>query len=60
MKENLRKELLMEMELYFFFNGDRYEGKFSNDKLHGKGIFYYKDGKKEKHRYEEDVLVSRE
>ena len=39
---------------FFFHIGERYEGEFKNDKLNGKGIFYFKDGKKENHVYEDD------
>ena len=36
--------------IYYYNNGDRYEGDFRNHKKEGKGIYYYNDGD----RYEGD------
>ena len=30
--------------VYFFVNGDRYEGDFRNNKSEGKGIYYFNNG----------------
>ena len=30
--------------MYYFPNGDRYEGEFKNDKRDGQGVYYWKDG----------------
>ena len=32
--------------IYYFGNGDRYEGEWKNDRYEGKGIYYFKDGRK--------------
>ena len=30
--------------IYYYHNGDRYEGEFRNNLREGKGIFYYNNG----------------
>ncbi len=32
--------------IYYFNNGNRYEGDFKNDKREGKGIMYFNNGEK--------------
>ena len=34
-------------EIYYYKNGDRYEGDYKNDKKEGKGIIYYNNGNRE-------------
>ena len=38
-------------------NGDRYEGNWKNDKKEGKGIYYFKDGRKEECYCKDDEYV---
>ena len=33
--------------IYYFNNGDRYEGEWKNDKREGKGKYYYNNGDRE-------------
>ena len=32
------------MGTYFFSNGEKYEGDFANNRFHGYGVYYFKDG----------------
>ena len=37
--------------IYYYTNGNRYEGNFRNGRIEGKGIFYWNNG----NRYEGDL-----
>ena len=37
--------------IYYYYNGNKYEGDWENDEIKGKGIYYYKNGD----RYEGDL-----
>ena len=30
--------------IFYFNNGDKYDGEFKDDTINGKGILYFKDG----------------
>ena len=30
--------------IYYYYNGNKYEGDWENDEIKGKGIYYYKNG----------------
>ena len=32
------------MGTYFFSNGEKYEGDFADNRFHGYGVYYFKDG----------------
>ena len=32
--------------IFYFANGNKYEGDFNNNDMHGKGILYFADGNK--------------
>ena len=32
--------------IFYYAEGDKYDGEWKDDKLHGKGIFYFIDGGK--------------
>ena len=40
--------------LFYYSNGDRFEGKWKNDKKNGKGIMFYKSGREEKGKWNDD------
>ena len=40
--------------IYYYDNGDRYEGDFKNDKKEGKGIYYYNNGDKYEGAFKND------
>lgn len=40
-----------------FSNGDRYEGEFSYDNFHGKGVIIYADGKEEKGNWKNGIKM---
>lgn len=42
---------------YDFDNGDWYEGEWKNDMIHGKGVVYHQDGKKEKVVYKDGKRI---
>ena len=48
--QNLKKKLKEGRGIYYYNDGERYEGDWKNDLKDGKGIYYYNDGE----RYEGD------
>ena len=36
---------------FFYFNGDRYEGEYKNDKKEGYGMYFYNNGDREMGNY---------
>ena len=45
--------------IYYYNNGDRYEGDNRNDKMEGKGIYYYNDGTREMGDYYNDKPIGK-
>ncbi len=45
--------------IYYYHNGDRYEGDFKNDKREGKGIIYYNNGDREMGNYFNDKKIGK-
>ena len=43
MEINLKVNIKM---IYYYINGNKYDGEWKNDKAEGKGIFYYNNGDK--------------
>jgi hypothetical protein len=43
--------------VYYYFDGDKYEGNFLDDKMHGKGIFYYYNSDKFEGNWLDDKFV---
>jgi hypothetical protein len=45
--------------LYFFKNGDVYDGDVKLDKFEGKGIFYYANGDREMGNYKNNKKIGK-
>ena len=45
--------------IYYYNNGNRYEGDWRNSKREGKGIFYYNDGDREMGDYSNDKRIGK-
>ena len=45
--------------VYYYNNGNRYEGDWRNSKREGKGIFYYNDGDREMGDYSNNKRIGK-
>jgi len=39
-------KIKLSVNIHYFSNGDKYEGDFVHDKMHGQGTYYYTNGNK--------------
>ena len=45
--------------IYYYNDGDRYEGEFKNNRREGKGIYYYVNGDREMGDYSNENQIGK-